>query len=343
MMNNGIRRHNVDPRDVSTVKRKVPLGTFIGALIVILVGLKLLTLIATNPNFEWNTVSEYLFNDAVMSGLKMTLVLSCIAMVIGIVIGLFLAIAKISHNPILRYLSSLYIWIFRGTPLLVQLLFWYNLSSLFPELSLAIPFGPTLASWNTNDVITPLTAALAGLALNEAAYMAEIIRGGLVSVDDKQFETAHSFGMSKARVYRRIIIPQAMKSIVPPTSNQLINMVKATSMVSMIAMGDLLHEVQNIYNSNFKVIPLLMVAVLWYLFITSILSVVQNFIESYYNRSDRYQSKPSWIRRLFTPTRTATVASKPVATKTTDTAKPAPKRVPHAVAANQMNQGVAHE
>ena len=317
MMNKGLHSHNIDPRDVSNVKRRVPVGTLIGAAVVILIGLKLLYLVATNPNFEWHTVFEYLFNDSVMGGLQMTLVLSCIAMVIGIVIGLFLAIAKVSQNPVLRYVSSIYIWLFRGTPLLVQLLFWYNLSSLFPNLSLAIPLGPTLFSWNTNDVITPLTAALAGLALNEAAYMAEIIRGGLVSVDDKQFETAHSFGMSKARVYRRIIIPQAMKSIVPPTSNQLINMVKATSMVSMIAMGDLLYEVQNIYNSNFKVIPLLMVAVLWYLFITSILSVVQNSIENYYNRSERYSSQPSWLSRLLSTIGLGAVSS-PLKPNTTD-------------------------
>ncbi|MZI91859.1 ABC transporter permease subunit [Vibrio sp. CAIM 722] len=317
MMNKGLHSHNIDPRDVSNVKRRVPVGTLISAAVVILIGLKLLYLVATNPNFEWHTVFEYLFNDAVMGGLQMTLVLSCIAMVIGIVIGLFLAIAKVSQNPVLRYVSSIYIWLFRGTPLLVQLLFWYNLSSLFPNLSLAIPLGPTLFSWNTNDVITPLTAALAGLALNEAAYMAEIIRGGLISVDDKQFETAHSFGMSKARVYRRIIIPQAMKSIVPPTSNQLINMVKATSMVSMIAMGDLLYEVQNIYNSNFKVIPLLMVAVLWYLFITSILSVVQNSIENYYNRSERYSSQPGWLSRLLS-TIGLGAASSPSKPNTTD-------------------------
>lgn len=287
------------PRNVANVKRKVPFGTLLAALLVTALAVKTLHLIATNPNFDWPTVFQYLFNPSIISGLEMSLALTVVGMIIGIVIGLFLAIAKISRNPVLQAIASGYIWVFRGTPLLVQLLLWYNLSSLFPQISLSIPFGPDLAVWKTNDLITPLTAAIAGLALNEAAYMAEIIRGGLLSVDDKQFETAHSFGMSRARVYRRIIIPQAMKSIVPPTSNQLINMVKATSMVSMIAMGDLLYEVQNIYNSNFKVIPLLMVAVLWYLLITSVLSVVQSSVENYYNKSDRYGDKTSWLAALF--------------------------------------------
>lgn len=288
------------PRNVANVKRKVPYGTLLAALIVGLLAIQTIHLIATNENFDWPTAMSYLFDESIMNGLKMTLTLTVVGMIIGIFIGLFLAIAKISQNPVLQSLSSVYIWIFRGTPLLVQLLFWYNLSSLFPHITISIPFGPDLVSWKTNDLITPLTAAIAGLALNEAAYMAEIIRGGFLSVDEKQFETAHSFGMSRARTFRRIIIPQAMRSIVPPTSNQLINMVKATSMVSMIAMGDLLYEVQNIYNSNFKVIPLLMVAVMWYLLITSILSVVQGAVENYYNRSDRYATRKHWVLSLFT-------------------------------------------
>jgi polar amino acid transport system permease protein len=144
-----------------------------------------------------------------------------------------------------------------------------------------------LASWNTNDLITPMTAAIAGLSLNEAAYMAEIIRGGLLSVDKGQVEATDAFGMTRARALRRVIIPQAMRSIVPPTGNQLISMIKATSLVSVIAMADLLYSVQNIYNRTFEVIPMLMVAVIWYLIITSILNVVQGFIERYYARGER--------------------------------------------------------
>jgi polar amino acid transport system permease protein len=202
-------------------------------------------------------------------------------MAIGIVLGLLLAIARMSKDRLAWSISALFIWFFRGTPLLVQLIFWYNLSTLFPRISIGI------ASWDTNDLISPLTAAVLGLALNEAAYMAEIIRGGLLSVDKGQAETAEAFGMTRGRALRRVIIPQAMKSIVPPTGNQLISMIKATSLVSVIAMADLLYSVQSIYNRTFEIIPLLMVAVLWYLLITSILNVGQGMIERYYARGDR--------------------------------------------------------
>jgi len=210
-----------------------------------------------------------------------------VAMVIGTAIGLVLAIARMSNDTLFSSLAGLFIWFFRGTPLLVQLIFWYNLSTLFPEISIAIPFGPTLVSWNTNDIITPMTAAIAGLSLNEAAYMAEIIRGGLLSVDKGQVEATDAFGMTRNRALRRIIIPQAMRSIIPPTGNQLISMIKATSLVSVIAMSDLLYSVQAVYNRTFEVMPMLMVAVIWYLIITSILNVGQGFIERYYARGER--------------------------------------------------------
>jgi polar amino acid transport system permease protein len=208
-------------------------------------------------------------------------------MVLGTILGLVLAIARMSKDGLASSSAGLFIWFFRGTPLLVQLIFWYNLSTLFPQISIAIPFGPTLASWDTNSVITPITAAIVGLALNEAAYMAEIIRGGLLSVDRGQAETAEAFGMTRGRALWRIIIPQAMRSIVPPTGNQLISMIKATSLVSVIAMADLLYSVQSIYNRTFEIIPMLLVAVIWYLFITSILNIGQSYIEAYYGRGER--------------------------------------------------------
>lgn len=208
-------------------------------------------------------------------------------MAIGVMLGLPIPIGRLSKDPLARALSGMFVWFFRGTPLLVQLIIWYNLSFLFPKISPAIPFGPALASWNANDLITPITAAIIGLALNEAAYMAEIIRGGLLSVERGQMETAEAFGMKPMRALWRVVIPQAMKSIVPPTGNQFISMIKATSLVSVIAMADLLYSVQSIYNRTFEVIPLLMVAVLWYLLITSILSAIQSRIERYYSRGDQ--------------------------------------------------------
>ena len=208
-------------------------------------------------------------------------------MVLGGAIGLVIAVARLSNDYLARSVAGLYIWFFRGTPLLVQLIFWYNLSTLVPKISIGIPFGPTFISWDTNDLITPLTAAIAGLALNEAAYMAEIIRAGLLSVKKEQYETCDAFGMTKIQALRRIIIPQAMRSIVPPTGNQLISMIKSTSLVSVIAMSDMLYSVQSIYNRTFEVIPMLMVAVIWYLIITSILNIGQGFIERYYGRGEK--------------------------------------------------------
>lgn len=283
-------------RDVAHAHVARNYGRLLAGGIACLLALQFGWMLLTNKNFEWSVVGQYLTEKTVLHGLLVTLALTLVAMAIGVAIGLVLAIFRISDNPFLRSFSGLFVWLFRGLPLLVQLLFWYNLSTLFPTLSLGIPFGPTFATWNTNDLITPLTAAIIGLALNEAAYMAEIIRAGLISVDARQTETAMAFGMTRTRALRRIVIPQAMRSIVPPTGNQLISMVKATSVVSVIAMGDLLHAVQNIYNANFQVIPLLMVAVVWYLLITTVLNLGQNAIEKHYARGE-HSSSPA--RRWF--------------------------------------------
>jgi polar amino acid transport system permease protein len=279
-------------RDVAHARRPVNYSGWILWALTLLITADFLWVIAHNKNFEWSVVGQWFTAESIMRGLSVTLGLTVVAMLIGVILGLFLAIARLSETKLLVALSSIYIWFFRGTPLLVQLIFWYNLSTLFPVISIGIPFGPELGRWNTNDLITPLTAAIAGLALNEAAYMAEIIRGGLLSVDPGQVETTKAFGMTRGRALRRIIIPQAMRSIIPPTGNQLISMIKATSLVSVIAMGDLLYSVQAVYNRTFEVIPLLMVAVLWYLLITSILNVGQSFVERYYARGEKGTSTP---------------------------------------------------
>jgi polar amino acid transport system permease protein len=268
-------------RDVKRARKPFPFGRLALWAFTLAVAGAFAYSVARNPNFGWPIVARYFFDPTVMRGLSVTLGLTVVAMTLGVVFGLLLAVARMSKDRLASSLSSLFIWFFRGTPLLVQLVFWYNMSTLFPRISIGI------ASWDTNDLITPLTAAIIGLALNEAAYMAEIIRGALLSVDKGQAETAEAFGMTKARALRRIILPQAMKSIVPPTGNQLISMIKATSLVSVIAMADLLYSVQSIYNRTFEIIPMLLVAVLWYLLITSILNVGQRAIERYYSRGDR--------------------------------------------------------
>ncbi|MGV1754129.1 amino acid ABC transporter permease [Agrobacterium sp. CG674] len=276
-----------DPRDVANAHRPFQTGRVTLWLITVLIAANFAWIVANNENFGWPIVAQYFFDETVMQGLSVSLGLTVVAMLIGVVLGLLLGVARMSQDMLASSLSGLFVWFFRGTPLLVQLIFWYNLSTLFPEISIAIPFGPTLVSWETNSVITPMTAAIVGLALNEAAYMAEIIRGGLLSVDRGQSETAEAFGMTKARALWRIIIPQAMRSIVPPTGNQLISMIKATSLVSVIAMADLLYSVQSIYNRTFEIVPMLMVAVIWYLLITSVLNIGQGYIERYYGRGDR--------------------------------------------------------
>ncbi|WP_271044223.1 amino acid ABC transporter permease [Pseudomonas sp. VB3] len=272
--------------DVANALAPRAYGKWLAWVITIFLVADFLWILSQNQNFQWSVVATYLIDPSVMRGLAVTLGLTVVAMVAGTLVGLLLAIMKISESLLLRKISGIYIWIFRGTPLLVQLIFWYNMSTLFPQISITIPYGPTLGAWNTNEVITPLVAALLGLALNEAAYMAEIIRGGLISVDSRQAETAMAFGMRRSRALGRIIIPQAMRTIVPPTGNQLISMIKATSLVSVIAMGDLLYSVQAIYNRTFEIIPLLMVAVLWYLLITSLLNAGQRVIENYYARGE---------------------------------------------------------
>ena len=274
-------------RDVANAVAPPAYGRWLATAAMLLAAAWFAWVVAINPNFEWPVVAQYFTASAILRGLGVSLGLTVIAMAIGAALGLLLAVARLSPSRPLHAGAALYIWFFRGTPLLVQLIFWYNLSTLFPTVAIGIPFGPNFAVWNTNDLISPVTAAIAGLGLNEAAYMAEIIRGGLLSVPRGQWETAQAFGMTHSHALRRIILPQAMRAIIPPTGNQLISMIKATSLVSVIAMADLLYSVQAVYNRTFQVIPLLMVAVIWYLLVTSILNVVQGAIERYYARSEQ--------------------------------------------------------
>ena len=276
--------------DVRQAHRPVDKLQIILWLLALACLVRLLWMVSHNEAFQWPVVAQWLNAPSVLRGLGVTLGLTAISMVLGSLLGLVLAIARLSRVSLFKSSAGLYIWFFRSTPLLVQLIFLYNMATLVPEISFGLPFGPTWISWKTNDLITPLTAAIIGLTLNEAAYMAEIIRGGLLSVDPRQLETAQAFGASRWCALRRILIPQAMRSIVPPTGNQLISMLKATSLVSVIAMGDLLHSVQTVYNQTFEVIPLLIVAVCWYLALTSLLNWVQAAIERHYGKSERDQA-----------------------------------------------------
>jgi polar amino acid transport system permease protein len=219
------------------------------------------------------------FEKSILSGLLVTLELTAVSMALGVVLGTVLAIMRLSANPLLRGVAGAYVWLFRGTPILVQLLFWFFLGTVLPKISLGIPFGPEWVEWDTNTVITQFAAAILGLGLNEAAYMAEIVRAGIRSVDPGQPEAAQALGMSPAVTYRRVVLPQAARLIVPPTANETISMLKLTSLVLVIGLPELTTTAQLIYGRNFQQIPLLIVASIWYLVLTTLLTLLQSRLE----------------------------------------------------------------
>lgn len=260
-------------------------------LVFLLIAIAIVQNVATNERFQWSVVGQYLFDPTVLRGFMTTLWLTVVTMAIGVVLGIILAVMRVSQLLPMRSFSGAYLWFFRGTPVLVQLIFWYNLAALYPRYSLGIPFtGVTLFGGSFNDLITPYTAAILGLGLNEGAYMAEIVRAGLESVNKGQREAASAMGLNRGQTMRLIVLPQAMRFIVPPTGNQTIGMLKNTSIVSMVALSDLLYSVQTIYSRTFQTIPLLLVACFWYLVATTVLSAVQVRIEQYYNRGHQSRS-----------------------------------------------------
>jgi polar amino acid transport system permease protein len=284
-----------------TVQMKHP-GRTIAAVFALFLAALLLKSFLTNENYEWSVVGEYLFHEQILRGLGRTLILTAVAMTVGIVFGIVLAACRLSENKVLSSAAGAYLWFFRGTPLLIQLVFWYNLSALYPRLSIGIPFGgPELWGGETNKLLTLWFVALLGLSLNESAYMAEIVRGGLLAVPHQQTEAAKALGMSGWLTFRRIVLPQALRVIVPPTGNQAIGMLKHSSLVSVIALPDLLYSAQLIYSQTFQTIPLLIVVALWYLVCTTVLSVVQRYIERYYGRGSQ-PTRAKKSRRPYLPT-----------------------------------------
>jgi polar amino acid transport system permease protein len=239
--------------------------------------------LVTNKGFQWDIVGKYMLDRTVLRGISMTIQLTVLVMLIGVVVGIVIALMRMSRDPFLNFCAHGFVWFFRGTPVLVQLVFWYNLAALFPQLQLGIPFdGPKIAEISATVAISSFTAALLGLGLNEAAYMAEIIRAGLLSVDAGQTEASKALGHRPWQTFRVIVLPQAMKAIVPPTGNQLISALKFTSIASVVALHELMHSVETIYSRTFETMPLLIVAALWYLIMVSLLSVGQYFIERHY-------------------------------------------------------------
>jgi polar amino acid transport system permease protein len=278
-------RRPADP----VVKLRHP-GRWVTYAVVAVLAAMLVNSLLTNQNFGWPVVGHYFLSGEIVVGLGETIELTVIAMVLGIALGVLLAVLRLSSNPVMAALARLYVWFFRGTPVFVQLLFWGYVSALYPRLGLGLPFGPQFVSGETNSLITPFVAAVLGLALNEGAYMAEIVRAGILSVERGQTEAAQALGMSRLRTLRRIVLPQAMRVIIPPTGNQTISMLKTTSLVSVLAFPELLYSAQLIYSANFKTIPLLLTASLWYLLMNSVLTVGQYYLERRFSRGDRATS-----------------------------------------------------
>ncbi len=290
------------PIDAEPIKA-VPVrhyGRWVAGVIILFIAFIVLRSVITNDALQWPVVGDYLFDDRILRGLQNTLILTVISMLIGIVGGILLAVMRLSPNPLTSGAAALYVWLFRGTPLITQLIIWNFLALAYPRLGLGVPFGPEFVSWDTNQLITQFTASLLGLGLNEAAYMAEIVRGGIQSVDDGQLEAAGALGMSRTRTLRRIILPQAMRVIIPPTGNETISMLKTTSLVVVIGYFELMVAAQTIYSQNYKTVPLLITAAAWYLFMTSVLTLIQMQIEKRFSRgtSRGEANKTRWAGRM---------------------------------------------
>jgi polar amino acid transport system permease protein len=271
------------PDEIQAVPVRHP-GRWIAAAIVAVLIVALVNSVATNSRFEWGVVGDYLFDSRILNGLVKTLELTVLAMVIGIVLGVILAMMRLSPNPLLSTASWVYIWFFRGTPLLVQILIFFNIAALYPTIGLGIPFGPSFVHINATNLITPFLAGMLALGLNEGAYMSEIVRAGIISVDQGQFDAAKAVGMTQGQTMRRVVLPQAMRVIIPPTGNETISMLKNSSLVYVIAVSELLYSATLIYSVNYKVIPLLIVASIWYLAATTVLSIGQYYLERHYGR-----------------------------------------------------------
>jgi polar amino acid transport system permease protein len=264
------------------------IGRWVGVPVIGLAAAWVVYQILVNPGFQWQVVGHYMLAQDVLAGVAMTIELTVLVMLMGTALGVVIALMRLRSDPVLPFCAHVFVWFFRGTPVLVQLVFWYNLASLFPELSLGIPFGgPKFLSISSTAAISSFTAALLGLGLNEAAYMAEIVRAGLLSVDAGQTEASRALGHRPFQTFRVVVLPQAMKAIVPPTGNQVIGMLKYTSIASVVGLNELMQSVENIYSRTFETIPMLIVAALWYLILVSALSVIQHFIEAYYARGSQ--------------------------------------------------------
>jgi len=257
--------------------------------------------VATNPNLDFGTVGEFLFDARILDGVWLTILITVISMAVSTLLAVVVAAMRLSPNPVLMSVAWFYVWAFRGTPVLVQIVLWGYLGLLFDQVRLGIPLTDVVFwSIDTNTLVTPFIAGLLALTLNQAAYSSEIVRAGMMSVDEGQREAAYSLGMSPLYTFRRVLLPQAMRVIIPPMGNELISMLKNTSLLSVIAVMELYTQAQVISSSNLKQVELLIVVSLWYLFMTSVLSVPQYYLERRFGRGSSRNLPPTPFQRLRT-------------------------------------------
>lgn len=266
-----------------TIKRARRVVPTVGAVVVVILGLVIIGGLVVDDKFHWSTVGKFMLDQQILSGLVVTIELTIICQALGILIGMVIAGMRGSQNKILQGAAWLYIFFFRGTPLMIQLIFWFNLSAILPNLSFPVG-GGVVVSVSANALISGFTASVLGFSLHEGAMMAEVIRAGLGGVDKGQREAAIVLGMRRGQVMRLVVAPQVVRLILPVTVNELITLLKGTSLVAFIAGGDLMTRAAEIYSINFEVIPLLTVAALWYLICVSIASVAQYFVEKRFGR-----------------------------------------------------------
>lgn len=277
---------------IRAVPVRHPWRWLLAAILAVLVAMLVHTLVfstteqpgQTGSRFGWDIVGEYLFSSQILHGAQVTIELTVISMLAGVLIGVIVAVMRMSQSRLLSSVAWTFVWFFRGTPVLVQIIFWFNIAALYPNLSIGIPFGPSFATFDINSILTPFVAGALALSLNEGAYMSEIVRAGILSISGGQSEAASALGMTRGATLRRIILPQAMRLIIPPTGNETTSMLKTTSLVSVIAVVDLTKAAENIASSNYRIIQLLIVASIWYLVMTTVLSIGQYYLERHFAR-----------------------------------------------------------
>ncbi|CAN5554362.1 amino acid ABC transporter permease [soil metagenome] len=279
-----------DPRPIEETACELPLRrpgllrSYCLPAAVIAVAILFVWSLASNRNLEWPIVARYMLHPAIVEGVLLTLILTAVAMAVGSVLGLLVALCRLSASRTAVLVAWWFVWIFRGTPVLVQLVFWYNLALLYPVMSIGLPFGPTLWSASTNQVISPAVAAVLGLGLNAAAYLSENFRAGISAIDSGQIEAATSLGLRRPSVFLWVVAPQAMRIVVPSVTNEAVSMLKMTSLVSVLAIPELFGAAQAIYSRTYETIPLLFVVTFWYLLMVSLLTLLTQRVEAHFSK-----------------------------------------------------------